>query len=656
MHDTVTNQLKLLGWEATGLRCPDHVIDFSRGKNGVYPISLVQMPNGTGKTTALHLLRAALSGAAAEWTPAQVRELRKKDGGNDVGCFTLRLMHDDRRITIAITLDFDDGKARYGTTVASGLKQGFHPPQQLKPFLRPEFVKLFVFDGELAQQLLSPKHTNAQSAVDELFRLDLLAAISDRVSDYWERQTEGQTAKAQQGLTKWKRRVGSLERRITQLRKDQKKLEMARAEVYEEHESLRSEIEDGLRARADAQRLLDAADESVIKTCDLVTSLSVALFNGLTQPAQLSEVFAEGLELLKSGLDRAKLPESAAREFFEELANDEEVCVCGRDLDEECRSRIREHAKSYMGSEEVAFLNAMKSDISRATAARSSGSVTTIVGDLEDSIAKRGEAQTERDRVKRHALGEDPELEKAERQRSELQRQLDALDGQLASFEDTDTSRGVDTTTGIPVLIAQLEEAKRTLDKVVGTVTLRAKRDAIMSLLERAEERGRKTLCANIVRRANSRIVKLMPNNDIRISRIESRLVLKGQEEGSVGETLSVAYAFLSTLFGQAEYQLPFIVDSPAGPIDFAIRPEIAKLIPQLSNQFIAFTISSEREKFVQPLADGCDGELQYLTLFRKGNRSVDDAGRRCSHTETEDGLLVSGAKFFEQFQLENEA
>ena len=56
--------MRILGWKAHGLRCPDHEIDCTDTDNNVHSVTLIQMPNGTGKTTTLALLRAALSGAA----------------------------------------------------------------------------------------------------------------------------------------------------------------------------------------------------------------------------------------------------------------------------------------------------------------------------------------------------------------------------------------------------------------------------------------------------------------------------------------------------------------------------------------------------------------------------------------------------------------
>ena len=133
-------------------------------------------------------------------------------------------------------------------------------------------------------------------------------------------------------------------------------------------------------------------------------------------------------------------------------------------------------------------------------------------------------------------------------------------------------------------------------------------------------------------------------------------MILDGQEGGSAGETLAIAYAFLATLFHRADHQLPFVVDSPAGPIDLAVRPKIGELIPKLSGQFIAFTISSERDKFVEPLKRSSNSEIQFVTLFRKGTKAL-ELGEPKDGTvlETVDGLNVQGESFFNGFQIEEE-
>src|SRR6185369_2737644 len=112
-------------------------------------------------------------------------------------------------------------------------------------------------------------------------------------------------------------------------------------------------------------------------------------------------------------------------------------------------------------------------------------------------------------------------------------------------------------------------------------------------------------------------------------------------------------YAFLSTLFNRAEHQLPFVVDSPAGAIDLSVRPRIGELVPKLSKQFVAFTISSERDKFLEGLRRTTKG-VQYVTLFHKGPKEVQARAKASgSFEETADGILVRGEKFFQDFQVD---
>ena len=49
--------IEIKGWKSEGLRCPD--VDFNLDKNKRL-ITLIQMPNGTGKTTTLKLLKQCL--------------------------------------------------------------------------------------------------------------------------------------------------------------------------------------------------------------------------------------------------------------------------------------------------------------------------------------------------------------------------------------------------------------------------------------------------------------------------------------------------------------------------------------------------------------------------------------------------------------------
>lgn len=195
--------LRIVEWESRGLRNPDHKVVFGSGQNEINDISLIQMPNGTGKTTTLLLLRAALSGCAEEWDRSTVRGFQKKGSSESEGFFRLTLLEGVERYTFQLRFDFDQGRVIYHTTKpGGGMDEGFLPPRKLVKFLQPGFVNFFVFDGELASQLLSKKHTDAQNAIENLFQLILFPAMESRVHLFWENASSNATSKHSRGLAR----------------------------------------------------------------------------------------------------------------------------------------------------------------------------------------------------------------------------------------------------------------------------------------------------------------------------------------------------------------------------------------------------------------------------------------------------------------------
>src|SRR4051812_49193876 len=123
--------LEILSWSATGFRCPDHQVDFRRADGTVYPVTLLQMPNGTGKTTTLALLRAALSGTATVLGgDAALRGFQALDSDSDQATFELRLRYatdatDPKLLTVKLLFDFGVPQVRFQTTLGSGMENSF---------------------------------------------------------------------------------------------------------------------------------------------------------------------------------------------------------------------------------------------------------------------------------------------------------------------------------------------------------------------------------------------------------------------------------------------------------------------------------------------------------------------------------------------------
>ena len=652
--------MRILGWKAQGLRCPDHEISCADSDGQPHPVSLVQMPNGTGKTTTLSLLRAALSGGAVDpgWDRQKVAEFRKRNSETTNGIFEVRLLLNDRRATIVMNFDFENGRVLYSTTHGSGKREGFYPPSDFRQFMNENFVKFYVFDGELAQHLLDREYTDAKVVVENLFQMSVFDEMERKVGEYWDEKTQNVSAKEEKGLVRRQNRLASLRIQLINCSRKQKELQEKRGDLVEQIQKKEDVYKQEIKKEDRRYGKLSAAERKVERLKGAVREEAVDVLDRMRDPHALSSSFASSMLALKDGLDKVKLPESAAREFFEDLASEPE-CVCGRPIDAEIAAIIQTRATRYLGTDDVALLNSMKTaikDVIGDAPDEGECDLNTRMMSLAKAVEEELDARNDRDALRIEAEQADPAVKSARDDIEGLRKQIGDVEDELEKFDSKDQSQSVERTFGIEILVRQIDDAERKLAEITHTLTEKAKRDTLQVIISSAQKKARTGITKELCEQGNVRIAELMPDNNISIDRIEQNLILEGQEGGSVGETLSIAYAFLSTLFYRSDHQLPFVVDSPAGPIDLAVRPKIGELIPKLTGQFIAFTISSERERFIAPLKRASDTDIQFLTLFRNGSDELREAAYQSgSVIETDDGINVAGEKFFNDFQIEEE-
>lgn len=657
--------LRILGWKAEGLRCPDHEIDFCAERDRPAPVSLIQMPNGTGKTTTLELLRAALSGSLEE--SATIGGFRKQGTGNGHGEFTLRLEHDGRQLTLLLEFDFNMDRVTYKTTWQEGQELGFRPPQRLRRFLNESFVNFFVFDGELADDLRDPAKTDARKAIESLFQVDLLDRMKNSVQDYWDRQTKNESAKGQAGLTRSLNRLQKWSTRLDLLKHEKAAFERTHADAGTQLKRLEVRYEEEINKEKGRTTKISEARNLAEKLRNGVAETTKAVLDNMREPQALSAEFAHALLDLKSGLDRVKLPESAAREWFEELA-DEDECVCGRPINEDVQAVIRERAEHYLGTDDVILLNRIKSGISEAVGASASSPSEVLSNRLRELAKQSRQLQdAENELVLLHSEAEEDQAVRVVRvEIDRLREKQDKIREELRKYEDdgeripADRLKSMDPEKLYSIKVAEAGKAlfQREAERREEIRMLTRRKGILVGILEQAYAAAKQEIAGEIRDETNKRIVRLMPNNNIRVDRIDGALLLRGQSSGSAGENLSVGYAFLATLFDRAdEHHLPFVVDSPVIPIDRDIRAPVGNLLPRLAGQVIAFIISTERDVFVPSLkAASGSGGVQYVTLFRKGKDRLDARAATVSKAiETTDGFCVPGEEFFVEFQGEDE-
>src|SRR5699024_726662 len=137
-----------------------------------------------------------------------------------------------------------------------------------------------------------------------------------------------------------------------------------------------------------------------------------------------------------------------------------------------------------------------------------------------------------------------------------------------------------------------------------------------------------------ILRGTNRKIEDLIENDVIPIRKIDGHLVLQGKDGASEGQTLAVAYAFIGTLFEHSRFEFPFVVDSPAAPMDLSVRREVARILPELFEQTVILVTSGEKRGFAEEFYGRED--VQYLTLKGGKNEPVE---------------CVPGQTYFRQYQ-----
>lgn len=653
--------ISLLGWSSQGLRCPDHTVSLAQPNTTItYPATLIQMPNGTGKTTTLNMLRATLSGAAKDWTQHEINSFKSTNLSFFFGQFVVRLAINERLLTYELNLDFKAGKISYRTTFESGIKDGFHTPPNLNKFLNPEFIKLFVFDGELASNLLNAKHTRARDAIDALFQLSLLIELERKFQENWESHADTAGATEERGLTRRRNKLNDLKKKREKIKQRQKQLQQEKVELDEQLQTTQKEYDEMLIQDKDiGARLKDLKDnlDRAEKNGDAVLNQAISK---MRDPQSLLPDLATSLINLKENLDCLKLPTSTSKEFFEDLAKAEE-CVCGRPMDDSTRQAVRERANNYLGEEEVGILNSIKSDIANYCG----GDPNIDYQELQQTLKSLGERVKERDTLRTQLSFMEEErlkqgdgnLEETKTKLDKFKKELEQVQKNLYEIERSPHPKINDSTGCLKELSTLIDQAEEDLAEITNTLKLKRKTEIVRQILSEAHQQARETLRKYLVDETNNRIAELLTRDPVLLEDIQDSLKLKGKAGASVGQTLSVSYAFLATLFNRSDHQLPFIIDSPAGALDLKVRPEVARLVPKLCQQFIAFTISSERQGFVDVLHEELNQQAQYMTIFRKTDRMNALWNNLDSSLvlEERDGVLVKGKDFFDRFDLDEE-
>ncbi|WP_254824316.1 hypothetical protein [Haloglomus halophilum] len=605
-------------------------------------ISLVQMPNGTGKTTTMGLIRHLILGS--ELDDETVMGYEPETGASE-GEFTIGFAAGEERFRVHMHLDYDlgtvDYRHSYPQREGGGMNSGHFLPLQLENILTEEFVDLFVFNGELTDDFIETGEDKAENALKIVTRLDRIEAQRAAIERVVKEQQEAEGAKTEQGLKQVKSRLKKREDRLASLKQTRDKLKEEISDHESNIESLREEREEIISKDRDA---LDKYQDYQDEIKNLETTLrtdSASLLDDMRDPSKLSQSFHEDFTTLLEHMRILRLPKSTSKEFFSELA-EQDTCICGRDLNEEHRKEIRENAERFLSDEDVGVLNSLKErlkNISEPVA------LDARLDELRDARQELKQYETQRNQL-------DLSDEGLEQQKQDLTRKIESektdRDNKERKVELLTTDdkglrqrHNLDWEKNIPEAKREVTKYKKKVEAATDTVTFSAQAEKLDTILDDFVSRAVADVKSNQIKKTNQRLDRILKRSSVQIESIDDSINLKNKSGSSEGQSLAVAYAYLSTLFEGSAVDMPFVIDSPAVSLDHKVRREVAPIISQLFDQVIAFVISTEKEGFVENLEPVTDNDINYYTVYK-----TDTPGELRTHTDKD---------FFMEFTSEEE-
>jgi Mg2+ and Co2+ transporter CorA len=597
----------------------DLEIDLTRDDGDTHHISLVQMPNGTGKTTTMDLIRTVLVGKNLDEDGGlTVESLEPEEFDAIEGSFEVDFESDGDQFTFRLDLDYETYEHEYRTIrpseVGGGDMLGHSLPTQLRTVINESFANLFVFNGELTQDFIQTGKDEAENALKTVNYLNRLEDQRNKIEQEVEERQDEDSVNSEKGyrnvkgrLDTAKEKLDELERRESTLKREIKEHDKAIQSLSTERSEILAENQEQLEKDKRLDREIQDLRSEIEHSTDEVLSL-------MRNPSQLHEDFNDDMEKLVKKMNVIGLPKPTSQEFFTELS-ERPKCICGREIDEEHAEKILENADHYLSEEDIGVLNLLKEDL------RGIPDFEDYEDKFEDLEDKRGDLEQKKQEKGRVDL-DDPDmnerLQEITEEKQDEKRNKKQKEEELRKLTSTDKNEreelGLNWKNNIHLCRQKVEERKERVREASNTVNFGKRADILEDIFDDFIDEYLSTLKQNQIDETNQRLQKILGLSQVQIEDIDNSIKIKGKEDVSEGQSLSIAYAYLSTLFEDSAIDVPFIIDSPAVSIDYEKRAEVAPIISDLFDQLVIFVISSERERFVDELDSG---DIKYCTIHK---------------------------------------
>jgi hypothetical protein len=600
------------------------VISFENAEGKPIKNNFIMMASGTGKTMTMELILGVFDGTADGWLADRVKSYKPLLGEINFGEFSISVKFDDRTYKYTLELNYETGTASIFTSVAAETGGGKERRRKLPLFVQElftkNFVRRFVFDGEQAAKVLDNKSNEAEEAIKYLYGLDVFDLIlADNAQILADCQARNESVKGSDTQLKMARnKKNEYEGIVRGLHKDLTTLSILQEEKNAEKDEIdakRDELDRHYTKYYEEKNRIQ--NEIEVNKNEIENCINSVAAN-LRTPYLVSEEFSRRMRDLGQNMKKLKLPKNISKEFFRDVS-EEDFCICGRVIGENEKTSILVNADLYLGEDQQLVLNRIRTNLLESDYA------TTLEDDykrLEELLNAENNLTTQmRNIMKKLEEAGGFAAAQLNEQSESIAEKIREITGKLEIIESkSDIDSRLNDKNNLKKATAELNRFEERIAIITQTNNSLKKKQKFDQYIMQIVSDLYARLKDDIIKKTNEKIARIITDDFIEIERIDRHIYLKQKAGGSMGQTLSIAYCYIGTLFEDSELKFPFIIDSPVNSVDLEKRRVVAEIIPQLFNQMIYFIMSAEVAGFAEKFYTKDD--TQFITIEARNNET----------------------------------
>ena len=606
------------------------------------PYSLLQIQNNYGKTTTMHLLRSIFTGIKIPKNFRDGYRYRKGDSGwggdrNAPSVFGVMFEINGEICEIQTQINphtkeqkFFTYREKWGNEKGRGRRDGWKPPAIFQDLFKDKesFVNLIILDGEKARELNQNTGSNVIGrAIKQVTGLEKVTDLIDEGSN------DGRINEVVKEILS--KDLGSSGGKNSSLKEKLKEAIGHSGWIQNELEMKQEELAKHnvlLNANRVSLSLYDAdifstdskwvkANKDVIKAREHLKRETKMTIQRLYNPTDVFDdsIWTDVKKFYKSQV-QGKLPKSVSSNWFEEIMDSYEKCICGTEWTEDMKTHISNNKDEFLEELLMTRVKSLQATIVNTSKNRNLGEIRTALDAFRDDLRQKEKKArnlksgllTPEDRVK---------YEKLIGEKVILEGQCGSIQHHIEMHESTNRDfiklyqldHYTMTNSGVPTIqphifreIQNLFEMKK-IEKHITSLILKSSDSAtkadgakiLHDILEKATERLLREVKSELQIEVNN-IAENMAGLDVTVEITEKKLVFKNpggsiQEEVNESGELGAIYGLVSALNKYSDVSLPIIVDTPLAGMGVGMVNSWKEVIPASFDQVIALINSTEK-------------------------------------------------------------